>query len=142
MENLKEPTCISIYGHLRTFIDDLSTIYFCCWTEAREAKLNTCHPSIKLDYKYSKISRDFLNTTVYKNKGQKKLLTTVYCKNRGCKNFSHHKSAHSKIINRKHNVTSSILTEEDLHRNFGTCEISRRTKTSVYKTRSLGPIPC
>ena len=64
-------TYISIYGDLRTFIDDLTAIYFCYLAEAREAKLNTCHPSIKLDYKFSKISRNFLNTTVYKNKGQK-----------------------------------------------------------------------
>ena len=31
-------------------------------------KLNNCHPTIKFDFKFSKTSIEFLDTTVYKNR--------------------------------------------------------------------------
>ena len=54
-------------------------------------KLNDRHPIIKFDFKFSKCS---LDTTVYKNKEQYKLLTTVYCKSTDRRNFLHSTSAH------------------------------------------------
>ena len=57
-------------------------------------KLNNCHPTIKFDFKFSKTSIEFLDTTVYKNKEQNKLLTTVYCKSTDRRNFLHYTSAY------------------------------------------------
>ena len=62
------------------FIDDI----FLCWngseTQLLEfiTRLNSRHPTIKFDFKYSKSSIKFLETKIYKNKKKNKLLTTVY----------------------------------------------------------------
>ena len=61
-------------------------------------KLNTCHRTIKFDYKYSQNYIYFLDTTVYKSNDQNKLLTIVFCKPKDCKNFLHHKFAHPKPL--------------------------------------------
>ena len=57
-------------------------------------KLNDRHPTIKFDFKFYKTSIEFLDTTVYKNKEQDKLLTTAYCKPTDQRNFLHYTSAH------------------------------------------------
>ena len=61
-------------------------------------KLNNRHPTIKFDFKFSKTSIEFLDTTVYKNKEQNKLLTTVYCKPTDRRNFLHYTSAHPRSL--------------------------------------------
>ena len=61
-------------------------------------KLNNCHPTIKFDFKFSKTSIEFLDTTVYKNKEQNKLLTTAYCKPTDRRNFLHYTSAHPRSL--------------------------------------------
>ena len=43
-------------------------------------RLNSRRPTIKLDFKYSKYSIEFLDTKIYKNKEKNKLLTTIYRK--------------------------------------------------------------
>ena len=43
-------------------------------------KLNSRHPTMKFDFKYSKSSIKFLDTKIYKNKERDKLLTTIYQK--------------------------------------------------------------
>ena len=57
-------------------------------------KLKDRHPTIKFDFKFSKTNIEFLDTTVYKNKEQYKLLTTAYCKSTDRRNFPHSTSAH------------------------------------------------
>ena len=61
-------------------------------------QLNTCHPTIKFDFNYSKRSVNFLDTTVYKNIEQNQLLTTIYRKPTDRRNFLHPKSAHPKTL--------------------------------------------
>ena len=61
-------------------------------------KLNNCHPTIKFDFKFSKTSIEFLDTTVYKNKEQNMLLTTVYCNPTDRRNFLHYTSAHPRLM--------------------------------------------
>ena len=78
------------------FIDDIFFIWNGTVIQLHEfiKKLNNCHPTIKFDFKFSKTSIEFLDTTVYKNKEQNKLLTTVYCKPADRINFLHYSSAH------------------------------------------------
>ena len=61
-------------------------------------KLNNRHPTIKFDFKFSKTNIEFLDPTVYKNKEQDKLLTTVYCKSTDRRNFLHYISAHPRSL--------------------------------------------
>ena len=61
-------------------------------------KLNNCHPTIKFDFKFSKTRIECLDTTVYKNKKQNKLLATVYCKPTDRRNFLHYTSAHPRSL--------------------------------------------
>ena len=56
-------------------------------------KLKDRHSTIKFDFKFSKTNIEFLDTTVYKNKEQYKLLTTGYCKSTDRRNFLHSTSA-------------------------------------------------
>ena len=68
------------------------------WLQEFIKKLNNCHPIIKFDLKHSKTSIGFLERTVYKNKEQYKLLTTVYCKPADCENFLHYTSSHPRSL--------------------------------------------
>ena len=52
-------------------------------------KLKDRHLTIKFDFKFSKTSTEFSDATVYKNKEQNKLLTTVNCKPTDQRNFLH-----------------------------------------------------
>ena len=49
---------------------------------------------MKFDFKYSKPSIEFLDTKIYKNKEKNKLLTTIYRKPTGRRNFLDPTSAH------------------------------------------------
>ena len=57
-------------------------------------KLNIRHPTVKFDFKFSRTSIEFLDTTAYKNKEQNKLLTTVSCKPTDRRIFLHYTYAH------------------------------------------------
>ena len=98
--NLKEPTFIHVYNHLGTFAVDFFSLWNGIEREILDciAKLNTYHPTKIFDYKYSQNSSDFLDTTVYDNKEQNKLLTIAYCKPIDRENFSHQKSAHPRSL--------------------------------------------
>ena len=76
------------------FIDDIFFIWNGTVIQFQEfiKKLNNHHPTIKLGFKLSKTSIEFLDTTVYKNKEQNKLLTTAYCKLTDQRNFLHPRS--------------------------------------------------
>ena len=82
------------------FIDDIFFIWNGTVIQLQEfiKKLNNRHPIIKFDFKFSKTSIEFLDTTVYKNKEQNKLLTTVYCKPTDRRNFLHYTSAHPRSL--------------------------------------------
>ena len=82
------------------FIDDIFFIWNGTVIQLQEFinKLNNRHPIIKFDFKFSKTSIEFLDTTVYKNKEQNKLLTTVYCKPTDRRNFLHYTSAHPRSL--------------------------------------------
>ena len=60
-------------------------------------KLRNRHPKIKIDFQFSKTSIEFLDTSVYKNKEQNKLLTAVYIKPTNWRNFLHYIHPRSKI---------------------------------------------
>ena len=86
-----------IYPYINLFsnfycrlIDDIFFLWNGTVVQLQEfiKKLNNCHPTIKFDLKFSKTSIEFLDTTVYKNKEQNKLLTTVYCKPTDRRNFT------------------------------------------------------
>ena len=82
------------------FIDDIFFIWNGTVIQLQEfiKKLNNRHPAIKFDFKFSKTSIKFLDTPVYKNKEQNKLLTTVYCKPTDRRNFLHYTSAHPRSL--------------------------------------------
>ena len=82
------------------FIDDIFFIWNGTGIQLQEfiKKLSNRHPTIKFDFKFSKTSTEFLDTTVYKNKEQNKLLTTVYCKPTDRRNFLHYTSAHPRSL--------------------------------------------
>ena len=61
-------------------------------------KLHNRHPAIKFDFKFPKTSIEIFDTTVYQNKEQNKLLTTVYCKSTDRRNFPHYASAHPRSL--------------------------------------------
>ena len=61
-------------------------------------RLNSRHPTIKFDCKYSKSSIEFSDTKIYKNKEKNKLLTTIYRKPTYRRNFLDHVSAQSKSL--------------------------------------------
>ena len=61
-------------------------------------KINNPHPTIKFYFEFSKTSIQFLDTTVYENKEQNKLITTVYCKPTDPRNFLHYTSAHPRSL--------------------------------------------
>ena len=82
------------------FIDDIFFIWNGTVIQLQEfiKKLHNRHPTIKFDFKFSKTSIEFLDTTVYKNKEQNKLLKTVYCKPTDRRNFLHYTSAHPRSL--------------------------------------------
>ena len=82
------------------FIDDIFFIWNGTVIQLQEVikKLNNRHPTIKFDSKLSKTTIEFLDTKVYKNKEQNKLLTTVYCKPTDRRNFLHYTSAHPRSL--------------------------------------------
>ena len=82
------------------FIDDVFFIWNGTVIQLQEfiKNLNNRHPTIRFDFKFSKTSIEFLDTTVYKNKEQNKLLTTVYCKPTDRINFLHYTSAHPRSL--------------------------------------------
>ena len=92
-----EKTCIYPYKNSFSnfycqFIDDIFFLWNETVVQLQEfiSKLSNCHPAIKFNFKYSKTSIKFLDTTVYINKEQNKLLTTVYCKPTDRRNFLHY----------------------------------------------------
>ena len=82
---------ISLYVR---FIDDLLLI----WKGSEEEllkflnEINTVHPTIKFDFKYSRESIDFLDTTI-RNTGNK-LTTTLYTKPTDRRAYLHARSYH------------------------------------------------
>ena len=80
------------------FIDDIFFIWNGSVIQLQEfiKKLNNRHPTIKFNFKFSKTSTEFLDATVYKNKDQNKLQTTVYCKPTDY--FLHYSSAHPRSL--------------------------------------------
>ena len=82
------------------FINDIFFIWNGTVIKLQEfiKKLNNRHPTIKFDFKFAKASIEFLDTTVYKNKEQNKLLTTVYCKPTDQRYFLHYTSAHPRSL--------------------------------------------
>ena len=82
------------------FIDDIFFIWNGTVIQLQEfiKKLNNRHPTIKFDFKLSKTTIEFLDTKVYKNKEQNKLLTNVYCKPTDRRNFLHYTSAHPRSL--------------------------------------------
>ena len=79
------------------------TIFSLLWS-GKERKLldfvakYTCHPPINFDWKYYQNSSEFLNTTVYRNKEQIRLLATTHCHSTGHKSYLSHKSAYPSIL--------------------------------------------
>ena len=71
-------------------------------------KLNNCHSTIKSNFKYAKATIELLDTTVFKNKDQDKLLTTAYEKPTDRECFLHYTSAHPKSL------INSILYSQSL----------------------------
>ena len=61
-------------------------------------KINNPHPTIKFDFEFSETSIQFLDTAVYENKEQNKLITTIYCKPTDPRNFLHYTSAHPRSL--------------------------------------------
>ena len=114
-----EKTCI--YPYINSFskfccqfIDDIFFLWNGTVVQLQEfiRKLSNCHPAIKFNFKYSKTSIKFLDTTVYINKEQNKLLTTVYCKPTDRRNFLHYT-----ITDKEYTMLSSPSPEENLYRN-------------------------
>ena len=61
-------------------------------------KINSRHPTIKFDFKYPKSITELLDTKIYKNKEESKLLTTTYRKQTDQRNFWNPTSAHPKSL--------------------------------------------
>ena len=78
------------------FIDDIYLLWNGRDTQLLDfiIRLNSRHPTIKFDFKYSKASIEFLDTKMYKNEEKDKLLTTIYRKPTDRTNFLDHTSAH------------------------------------------------
>ena len=80
--NFMYPCLQTISNFYHRFIDDI----FLLWNGSEKQlldfiiRLNSRHPTIKFDFKYSKSSIEFLNIKNYKNKEKNKLLTTIYRK--------------------------------------------------------------
>ena len=90
----------TISNFYRRFIDDI----FLLWNGSKKQlldfiiRLNSRHPTIKFDFKYSKSSIEFLNIKNYKNKEKNKLLTTIYRKPTDRRNFLDPTSEHPKSL--------------------------------------------
>ena len=86
-----------IQQHVSMYVRYIDDIFFVWKGPEHELKkfletINTLHPSIKFDYKYSKESTDFLDTTV--KLVNKAITTTLYTKPTDRKAFLHAKSYH------------------------------------------------
>ena len=92
--------------HIYLFIKQISMLYlifiddmFMIWTKSENERkifmkdLNTKHPSIKFDFKYSKNKIEFLDTLVYIDQHQK-LQTSLYQKPTDSQNYLHANSKH------------------------------------------------
>ena len=89
------------------FIDDILLLWNGRETQLLDfiTRLNSRHPTIKFDFKYSKSSIKFLDTKIYKNKEKNKLLTAIYRKLCDQRNFLNSTSVHPRsLIN---NIPSS-----------------------------------
>ena len=97
-ENLKETLYVHVFKHFKIFIADLLMISFYSGMEDFITRLNSRDPTIKLDFKYSKSSIEFLDTKIYKNKEKNKLLTTIHRKPTGGRNFLYPTSAQTRSL--------------------------------------------
>ena len=82
--------CLQIFSNFYCqFIDDIFLLWNGSETQLLDyiTRLNSRHPTIKFDFKYSKSSIEFLDTKIYKNKEKNKLLTTIYRKPTDRRNF-------------------------------------------------------
>ena len=89
--------CLQIFSYFYCrFIDDIVLLWNGSETQLLDfiTRLNSRHPTMKFDFKYSKPSIEFLDTKIYKNKEKNKLLTTIYRKPTGRRNFLDPTSAH------------------------------------------------
>ena len=84
--------CLQTFSNF--FIVDLSMLSFYSGMEA----INSRHPTIKFDFKYSKSSTKSLDTKICKNKVKNKLLTAIYWKPTDRRNFLDSTSAHPKPL--------------------------------------------
>ena len=82
------------------FIDDIFLLWKGSETQLVDfiTRLNSRHPTIKFDFKYSQSSIEFLDTKIYKNKEKNKLLTTIYQKPTDRRNFLDPTSTHPKSL--------------------------------------------
>ena len=87
-----------IYQFSNFYCRFINDIFFIWNGTVIQFQLNNRHPIIKFDFKFSKTNIEFLDSTVYKNKEQNKLLTTVYCKPTDRRNFLHYTSAHPRSL--------------------------------------------
>ena len=81
-------------------------------------KINNPHPTIKFDFEFSETSIQFLDTAVYENKEQNKLITTIYCKPTDPRNFLHYTSAHPRSLIKSILYSQAPSTGKNLYRNF------------------------
>ena len=82
------------------FIEDIFLLYNRCKVQLLDfiTRLNSRHPTVKLNSKYSKSSIDLLETKIYKKKEKNKLLTTMYQKPTDLIIFLDPTSAHPKLL--------------------------------------------
>ena len=118
------------------FIDDIFFIWNGTVIQLQEfiKKLNNRHPTIKFDFKLSKTSIEFLDTTVYKNKEQNKLLATVYCKPTDRRNFLHYTYAHPRSLIKSIPYSQALRLKKNLCRNFRAFKESASVKGIIYKS--------
>ena len=117
------------------FIDDIFFIWNGTVMQLQEfiKKLNNRHPTIKFDFKFSKTSIEFLDTTTV-------LLTTVYCKPTDRRNFLHYTSAHPRSLIRSTPYSQALRLKKNLCRNFRAFKESASVKGIIYKSGFQGKI--
>ena len=132
----------SIFNCYCRFINDIFFIWNGNVIQLQEfiKKLNNCHPKIKFDFKFSKTSTEFLDTTVYKNKEQKKLLTTVYCKPTDPRNFLHYTFAHPRSLIKSIPYSQVLRLKKNQCQNFRAFKESASVKGIIYKSGFQGKI--
>ena len=77
------------------YIEDFFMVWIKSESELRHFlnEINQKHQSVKFDFKFSKESIEFLDTSVYIDR-KNRLQTTLYKKPTDCQNYLHAKSAH------------------------------------------------